>query len=308
MTDVFTPGGSSVSAVGVTLASMAYAPDRGTIDDLLAMPHLSTAGAWSLKWYGVDSPNQVFVAQDASTGQYAIAIRGSITDPHSVAFWDDWFKQDLDVFRMVDWAYGGAPAGAKISKGADNGLASLIGMTDSITGDTLLQFFTANAPTTVTAVVGHSLGAALATVLAPWLQQQLTSAPMFWPVTYAGPTAGNGVYAGWLAVDYAMTTNRYFNVNDIVPHGWWDIAWIKLSFGPSGPSFPWELVPVVDAIEGVIALEHDSYAQPGAGTALTNPIVVNVSWFADAGDQHSCSMTYVPLCGAVPFDNQSGGS
>ena len=308
MTLVFTPGGGSVSAVGVTLASMAYAPDRDTITRLLAMDNLSTAGAWSLVWYGTDRPNQVFVAQEAATGQYAIAIRGSASNPHSPAFWGDWFKQDLAVFRMVDWAYGGAPAGAKISKGSDNGLLSLIGLTDSITGDTLLQFFTANPPTSLTAVIGHSLGGALATVLAPWLQSQLASAPMFWPVTYAGPTAGNGVFADWLASDFAMTTNRYFNVNDIVPRGWWDTAWIKSSFQPSGPSFPWELVPIVDAIDGVIALEHDSYAQPGAGTPLVNPVVVNVSWFVDAGDQHSCSDTYVPLCGAVPFDNGSGGN
>lgn len=307
MTLVFTPGGADVGAVGVTLASMAYAPNRDTISSLLGNTGLSTAGAWSLVWYGTDSPNQVFVAQDGGTGQYAIAIRGSITNPRTEAFWVDWFKQDLEVFRMVDWPYGGAPAGAKIAKGSDNGLKSLIGITDSITGDTLVQFFTKNPPTSATAVVGHSLGGALATVLAPWLQQQLASAPMFWPVTYAGPTAGNAIYAGWLASDYAMAANRYYNVNDIVPRGWWDVPWIRSSFQPAGPSFPWGLVPLIDAIEGVLSHEQDNYTQPGAGTELTNPVVVNVSWFADAGDQHSCSGTYVPLCGAVEFDNGSGG-
>ncbi|MDC8011833.1 lipase family protein [Tahibacter soli] len=308
MTLVFTPGGDAVAAVGVTLASMAYAADRETIANLLADASLSTGGAWSLAWYAADSANQVYVAQDASTGQYAIAIRGSITDPHSEAFWDDWFKQDLRVFKMTDWTYGGAPDGAKISNGSNDGLASLIGLVDTSLNQTLQQFFAANAPTQITAVVGHSLGGALATVLAPWLQQQFSSAPMFWPVTYAGPTAGNAVFAGWLESDYAMTTNRYFNVNDVVPHGWWDVDWIKSSFQSTGPYFPLELVPFVDAINELLIHDGDDYTQPGAGTALTNPVVVNISWFADAGDQHSCSGTYVPLCGAVSFNNGSSGN
>lgn len=307
MTLVFTPGGADVSAVGVTLASMAYAPDRDTIVQLLGTGSLSTGGAWSLVWYATDSPNQVFVAYDAGADQYAIAIRGSVTDPHSPGFWSDWFNQDLRVFHLVDWSYGGAPSGAKISKGSDDGLASLMGMTDTSLNQTLVQFFTANPPANVVAVIGHSLGGALATVLAPWLQQQLTSAPMFWPVTYAGPTAGNAVFAQWLEDDYAMTTNRYFNTNDVVPHGWWDIGWIKSSFTPA-PSFPFELVPLVDAIEGVISLEKADYTQPGAGTSFDNPVIVNVSWYADAGAQHSCSGTYVPMCGAVKFDNGSSGN
>lgn len=308
MTVVFTPGGDAVAAVGVTLASMAYASDRETIVNLLADASLSTGGAWSLAWYARDSANQVFVAHDSAAGQYAVAIRGSITDPHSEAFWDDWFKQDLRVFKLIDWAYGGAPDGAKISHGADTGLASLIGLTDKKLKQTLVEFFTANAPTVTTAVVGHSLGAALATVLAPWLQQQFASAPMFWPVTYAGPTAGNAVFAGWLESDYAMTTNRYYNINDIVPRGWWDLDWVKASFSPTGPYFPIELVPALDLINDLLAHDGDDYTQPGAGTALDNPVVVNISWFHDAGDQHSCSGTYVPLCGAVTFNNGSSGN
>ena len=58
----------------------------------------------------------------------------------------------------------------------------------------------------------------------------------------------------------------------------------------------------------MISLENADYTQPGTGTSFDNPVVVNVSWFTDAGDQHSCSGTYVPMCGAVKFDNGSSGN
>lgn len=85
----------STAQVGMTLAAIAYQPGLAAIKSTMANPKLATQGRWSVAWYGEDPGNQVYVAQDGQTGQYAIAIRGSADDPFTPAFWIDWFDQVL---------------------------------------------------------------------------------------------------------------------------------------------------------------------------------------------------------------------
>jgi len=301
-----TTAGDSVGQLGMTLASIAYAPDQATIQSLLADTSLATQGNWALVWYAADAGNQAFVAQDKLSGQYAIAIRGSVTDPKSKAFWIDWLCQDLGVFRMANWPYDGAPAGARVAQGSLHGLGSLLTLKDPTQGD-LVSFFRqqANRPY-LTAVIGHSLGGALATMLAPYLHQELSPGQNvldFWPVTFAGPTAGNAVFAGWLLDQFAMTNSRYFNVDDVVPHAFQALDWIRASF-PGGPSLPIELVPPLDAIRDVLRLEKSGYTQPGDGVPLQGTIDLKDDWFVQAGLQHS-GEAYLALLGA-PLVNNGG--
>jgi triacylglycerol lipase len=301
-----TSGGAAVGQVGMTLASIAYALDQATITSLLADASLATAGNWSLAWYAADKGNQVFIAQDNTSGQYALAIRGSVTDPHSRAFWIDWLGQDLSVFRSALWPYGGAPEGARISHGSLSGLGSLLSLKDA-DGVDIAGFFRSHAPRPyLTAVVGHSLGGELATVLAAWLHQEFSPGQDvldFWPVTFAGPTAGEQIFAGWLDSQFAMTNSRYLNVNDVVPHAFNALAWIRTSF-PGTPSLPIELVPLLDAIEGVLKLEKAGYTQPGPGVGLPGAVNHGDNWFQEAGLQHS-GQTYLALLGAPLVNNGS---
>ena len=299
-----TTAGESVGQLGMTLSSIAYAPDQATIQSLLADTSLATRGNWALVWYASDAGNQAFVAQDKVSGQYAIAIRGSVTNPESEAFWIDWLCQDLSVFRMANWPYDGAPAGARVAQGSLHGLGSLLSLKDATQGD-LVSFLRKNAARPyLTAVVGHSLGGALATMLAAYLHQEFSpgqSVLDFWPVTFAGPTAGNEIFAGWLLDQFAMTNSRYFNANDIVPHAFQALDWIRASF-PGGPTLPLVLVPAVDAIRDVLKLEKSHYTQPGAGISLPGPIDLKDNWFVEAGLQHS-GQTYLSLLGAPPVNN-----
>jgi hypothetical protein len=292
----FTIGSASAGPVGMTLAVMAYAPDRSAIDQLLADPALATQGRWTLVWFARDDANQVFIARDTDTGQQAVVIRGSITDPHEAAFWLDWFDQDLSVFRMADWPYGGAPAGSRLSHGALAGLGSLLTLKDA-SRTSILAFLRANPGNGLTAVVGHSLGGALAYVLTAYLEQELGPDRVrgFWPVTFAAPTVGNGTFAAWLETEFSAAAGRFWNSDDVVPHAWMEIGWIAGSF-PAGPKLPIALVGLVDAIRGTLALLDDRYVQPG-GQMLTGAIANGDDWVEQAGVQHSGS-TYLSLLGA----------
>ncbi|TDR38751.1 lipase (class 3) [Tahibacter aquaticus] len=307
MTAVFsTTGGTVVGQIGMTMASIAYAPDQATIVSLLADTGLATQGNWSLVWYASDTGNQVFVAQDKTSGQFCVAIRGSVSNPKSKAFWIDWFGQDLSVFRSALWPYDGAPDGARVSRGSLQGLGSLLTLKNAA-GQDLVSFLRANADRPyLTAVVGHSLGGALATMLAAYLHQEFSPGQNvldFWPVTFAGPTAGNEVFAGWLESQFAMTNSRYYNVDDVVPHAFAALDWIRQSF-PGNPSLPLALVPLLDGIRGVLDLEHIDYTQPGNGVPLQGTIDLNDDWFVEAGLQHS-GETYLALLGAPLVDNGS---
>jgi hypothetical protein len=82
-------------------------------------------------------------SQDQQTGQFAVSIRGSVTDPFSEAFWIDWFKQDLGVLDMGHWPHGGAPTGTKVAEGTLAGLRSLIRLKNHA-DQTMVDFLRAN--------------------------------------------------------------------------------------------------------------------------------------------------------------------
>lgn len=291
--------------VGMTLAAIAYSPNLGAINTLLKNPNLATQGRWTATWYGFDDANQAFVAIDNQSGQYAIAIRGSVTDPMTPAFWIDWLDQDLSVFRPAAWPYGGAPSGATISQGSLHGLSSLLSLSD-INGQSIVDYFRSiAAPKWLTAVVGHSLGGALASVLAPYLHQEFSpgqNALDFWPVTFAAPTAGNAAFAGWIEQQLAAGVGRYHNTLDVVPHAWAGLQWIADSY-LGGPKLPSPLKDLVEKIRQFLKLVQADYRQPGAGIPLTGSLVATPSWFTEAGTQHA-GATYLKLLGAPPIPSE----
>jgi triacylglycerol lipase len=275
-------GGDSVGKLGMTMSAIAYLKDANAISQALATNPL-TKGRWSLVWYGLDpskdwDANQVYVAKDGVTGQLAIVIRGSVTDPWTWAFWYDWFVEDFSAFHQADWPYGGAPAGARISQGSLKGLNKLL----AIRGTN-----------------NQTLGGALCYVLAPYLHQEIGSAGSldYWPITFAAPTAGNPVFANWLISNFASDAGRYHNTQDVVPHAWNGIKWILGSYQPK-PKIPDVLYGLVDAVRLDLELRGDHYQQPGAGIPLNGTVVVTDDWVQEAGHQHA-STTYLSLLGVT---------
>ena len=199
------------------LAATAYCADvRGALQKYLP--------SWTAVWVAdaAINGNLAFIAYDGGT-QYVVAIRGSLFSWTWSSF-DNWFYQDLNVFEMVDWAYGG-DGSAKIAQGASDGLSNLSSLVDSSGGSpvSILQFLLANAlsPGKSITVTGHSLGGNLSTVLAPWLVYQIQSAgkavPPMWIYTFAAPAAGNESFANAYDALFRGRSWRYMINLDIVP-------------------------------------------------------------------------------------------
>jgi hypothetical protein len=199
----------------MTLAATAYCSDPATT--------LTNLGnGWSAVWVATTdlNGNIAFIAYNGSS-QYVVAIRGSLLNFSWQAF-DNWFDQDLNVYKQAAWTFPTSDAQPMISQGSSDGLNDLSQLVNA-SGQTIYQYLAANAigSDISIGVVGHSLGGNLATVFASWLlyqleQNDLTPPALFPVLTFAAPTAGNQAFAE--AYDKSFPNSwRYYNEIDLVP-------------------------------------------------------------------------------------------
>lgn len=201
--------------LAMTLAATAYCSDPITTLNNLD-------NGWTAVWAATTdiNGNIAFIAYNGSS-QYVVAIRGSLLNFSWQAF-DNWFIQDLNVYKQTAWTYPASDTQPMVSQGSSDGLTDLIQLVNA-SGQTIYQYLAANAigSNISIGVVGHSLGGNLATVFAPWLlyqlQQNKITPPALFPVlTFAAPTAGNTAFAA--AYDKSFPNSwRYYNEIDVVP-------------------------------------------------------------------------------------------
>lgn len=208
----------------------------------------AVAGRWRLVWgpavrtfpFSTYSDNVMMVVQNlADPLTYAICIAG--TNSQSVS---DWLIEDFWIYPQIPWPYGSPPDALqpKTSKGTATGLVSLQSMLPLASRPgacrlliELLTDLVQQSDDAITLhVTGHSLGGALAPILALWLvDTQGTDLPANTPAwdpeskttikahAFAGPTPGNGDFAQWLSCrlpgDRLVVVN---NTLDFVPHAW----------------------------------------------------------------------------------------
>ena len=118
-------------------------------------------------------------------------------------------------------------------------------------------------------------------------------------MTFAGPTAGNTIFANWLEQQFIASQGRYFNTLDVVPRAWQELPWIEQLFSTSGPDLPFVMKELIKGIADLLKLIKDSYTQPGAGMPLPGTFQSGDTWVTEAGQQHA-SATYLTLIGAPP--------
>ena len=313
--------GSSAGAISaMLLSSITYCKD---------IPHsLDTyIPEWKAVWLPTKSINGQFAFIAFNGSQYAIAIRGSILE-FSIGSFDNWFRQDFNIFKQVDWEYtNNTTAKPRVSKGTADALKNLIGLTDE-KGDTIESFLMKNAIPNGTplCITGHSLGAYLSTAFAPYLRYQIQKANQPIPkvmsvFTFASPTAGNKAFAEEYDSLFPLSW-RFYNQLDLIPFSASNIKGMANLFPPPGIAAKdvtyknHNLSQAINLISKTLAadefIQHSHYSQTNlnrGSVALnkknkifdvktTKPLE---AWFKQVGAQHDHN-AYLEFLGAPKLD------
>ena len=272
-------------------------------------------GSWSLAWGPAQDPSQAnlaYVAVRTGGGQtlsVAVVVRGTDWDGSFLGLWNE-IVEDLgaDSQQAPPWA---APSDVLISSGTAEALTRVIGMTSG--GQSLAGFlagFYGNAANRQVPlqVTGHSLGACITTVLAPWLQAQLGQqglSPAIVPTTYAGPTAGNQAFADAFRSAFPTAT-CYRNTLDVVPKAMADLLEILVIYLNVGPDIlpPDTITGLIVGYDAVLDWYEVYYADiPDSaelpGTWLTPDDKDPLGPWADEALQQHHTTTYMALLGGA---------
>ena len=291
----------------MSLATITYDDEGGTLAqqkvamsaDLSSLPG-SAEGPWSLMWGPAANDGILaFVALNAAKTQYAVAVRGSLSDEDAPGFIANWFD-DFDALAQVPWLYPQTVSGAVISSGMNDALALLMAATDPATDLTLIDYLRmalagANAGLMV---AGHSLGGALASLVAPWLYDQLpktgtVTGVAITPYTFAAPTAGNPAFAQYYDSLFPGAY-RCVNTLDIVPMGYDNISGMQAMF-PLPSQTLWAYSPflygTIETAKIYMQGAGLTYSQTnlnGAGTtdSFSGPALTKLSFPYEAEVQH----------------------
>lgn len=301
---------TSTPLAAINLAKIAYTdetedgnPQQKTdITTALSDLDSSVQGPWSLVWGpATNNGNLAYVALNSASDLYAVVLRGTVSS-ESWAMFDN-VEQDADAISQVDWLYPQNSNGLKVSEGFFEGLENIIAVTDPTTDITLMDFLrqTFNANSTAQLLVtGHSLGAALVTMVATWLYDQLPkgggpSDVSITPITFAAPTAGNQAFASHYDTIFPAS-QRYVNTLDVIPMGYAGLATLITEYASPGPS----LKDYSEVIYEALKLSASSFASIYSQTNQTNgtvsfqgPAPVSTNTFpAEVEAQHSTD-TYI---------------
>jgi hypothetical protein len=207
--------------------------------DINAALQNSAYSDWQVAWgpgLNDDRSNMLYVANNATTNQYAVVIRGT-----AWTFVLDWIEDLTAVLALVPFA----PANnidVQIAWGTYWGLTqltSVTGVDPSNQQTDVLTFLKQAASQSDIYVTGHSLGGCLASVLAPTLASStgLGSVDNLKVYTFAAPSAGNDSFATYynnLFTDNAgiSTAYRVYDDLDVVPNAWASLPTIETYYPP----------------------------------------------------------------------------
>lgn len=237
------------------------------------------------------------VARTTSPSELVVVIRGT----NAVAL-ENWLREDFAVSSQVDWPYQhGRPLVPKLSHGTHVGLTALQTITarSALSGELLsvrefLSERSGQGSLSAIAVVGHSLGGALAPALALWLKETEAA----WggarvPIsvtTLAGATPGDTVFADYYDRILGAATDRLFNPYDIVPLAWNPdtMRTIPGLYTNAGIDANWlEKLLISSAIRSVSGMDYRQILR--SAPSLDGTIQPSErSFLAQAGWQHRC--------------------
>jgi hypothetical protein len=294
------------------LCEVSYLPQaeiKPTVDDPNTLLPPTPGGQWRCVWGPAqddDTANLAFVAlyhadPNAAPLFCAVTIRG--TDVNIDNAWgvitELW--EDIDVLdrHALPWA---PDDPARIASGTREALDAFEALTQN--GQTLSDYLLSlvRAPANrgmPIAVVGHSLGGCMASVVAPWLRQKLGNEVPITPVTFAAPTAGNQDFVAYFQRQFPNAL-RYWNSLDIVPRGWYDIGGVKTLYALGNLGCPDIVRCAIDGFELAMTAGDVAYRQPDITalelTAAFATPTTDWTWYDEAGFHHHAT-TYMQLLG-----------
>ena len=287
MTDrgVIEPGDVQIA---ITLASLTYLAENDTPEDigLLISSHLEqadlpTANSWRVVWGpAVHGPNMCFIARgpnSAGPATLALVIRGTnMTSVESL-------KQDAELQLVpLPFTGPGIPANVRISRGFSDAYVHLTHATDA-RGETAFEYLARTLESdTVLDVVGHSLGGAMAPIVAVALK------PFFARTTvrcfsFGGQSPGNAAFARHFRTAFPDQPSRWIVDIDIIPMWYGGLDEMMTLFGPSGPPCPVWVKALVLSVEN--RHEYEALPSPHRYTGVLYPLVT--SWETQASNQHN---------------------
>jgi len=229
---------------------------------------------WTVVWAGLgkDGANFAYIASNATTGELAVVVRGTIFTPLDLL-------EDLEVGALVQFT----PVPITllnqpllVSEGAMKAFTEVTSMVSVAKGTTLLEELVDLVGSTTPAiyVTGHSLGGCIASMVALWLAvggDFGSTPPSVIAYTFAAPTAGLAPFAACYDQYVTHGSNnaswRVYNAYDVVPNAWQTLSSVESFYPSPGPT-------ANDTVSGLISqiaqsANDNSYTQTNqTGTSM----------------------------------------
>jgi triacylglycerol lipase len=291
------PAGGGVSTY-IQLCIFAQQPNiEGNVAGL-TVPGGSWALTWGPAWTLTDS-NLAYGAAFTPTGAsapslVAIVTRGTDVNVDPLGFFLQ-IGQDLRVVDQLPLPWD-TSASAAISRGTVDAWRDVTKMSSKGTlfGKNLPDYLsTVIGPVPQLVLCGHSLGGALTTALAVWLDYQYGSSlgsTSVQPVTFAAPAIGNQAFMSAYQSTYASNLG-YANSLDVIPNAWAALANIPGLYSPT-LTVPGVVQDVLNRIQKHLSEKNLTYVQQSQNfTTLTGTFVEesgpnDVAWAKEVLAQH----------------------
>jgi hypothetical protein len=284
--------------IAITLASLTYLAEnqpptemRRAIASHLEQPDLPTKNEWKVVWGpAVNDPNMWYIARGPNSlgpASLALVIRG--TNMTSLAS----LRQDAEL-TFVPFADPNTPPGVLIAQGFADAFRRLMNATDE-RGDSAFEFLARTLEVgTALDVVGHSLGGAMAPIVA------LAAQGFFAQTTvrafpFGGQTPGNRAFGEWFVHKFPDQPSRWINGIDIIPMWYGELDEMMKLYGPANPCPDY-----IKLLVSLIPNRHEYFAIPGEhrynGVQYEKPGPKWFAWEEQASLQHQ-HLYYMYLTG-----------
>ena len=277
--------------VGITLCSLTYLdeddsnPDKQLdgIKQYLAYPDLPTAGSWSVVWGPASfEENMWFIAQNRDTGNFALVIRGTVMSSLAAKL------GDIDIVPVTPQIKN-VPQGVTIARGLATAHGRLDVAPDKWTDRTAWQFLTdelTKTPRVTLDVIGHSLGGALAPIIALDAMQRFPRTVVR-SLAFAGMSPGNKAFSDWYVSSlHHQQHSRFINPLDIIPQWYAGLSEMRNGFPGNGAACPEAVCLGIDALLVYMLAERVSYqATPNPKEFLSSQYPV-FKWADQCHAQH----------------------